>query len=166
MRRRERGAVLVETILIAPVAVMLLTGTIEFGRLIYIYVAIEKILYTVARGAASTQGINFCADADTTLGAIKQLAVTGSEDSGGTSIVGGLTVDQIAVRAERINATDGTLGLCDCSVSGCDTASGGLPPDFVTAYLTDGYSFRPLFFGLTVTPVQLRPHVRVPFGGP
>lgn len=166
MRRRERGAVMIESILMAPVILMLLTGTIEVGRLIYTYAALEKVLNTVARGAASAQGINFCAESDTTLQAIKDLAVTGSADGSGAAIVNGLTSDQVSVRPERINATEGSLGQCDCSTTGCDMANGGLSPDFIVANLPNGYSFRPLFFGLSVPPILLRPHVRVHFGGP
>jgi hypothetical protein len=166
MRKRgQRGAVLLESVMTAPILIMLLMGTIEFGRLAYIYVALEKVLYHLARSAASQPGLNFCGDADTALQALKDLAVSGSPDGAGTSLVSGLTASMISIRPERMNAGDQTLYPCDCSTTGCDTANGGLPPDFIVAEIPDGYSIRPLFFGFSVDPILLRPHVRVPNGG-
>ncbi len=80
-------------------------------------------------------------------------------------IIAGLTADMIAVRVERSSPDSQALAACDCSVSGCDTGNGALPPDFIVAEMPNGYPMRPLFFGLSVDPILLKPHVRVPYGG-
>lgn len=148
-----------------PLLLMLILGTAEIGRVTYTYAALHKALYGLARYVGTQQGVNFCDESDPTLVAAKNLAVTGTLDASAQPAIAGLTVDMIQVRPERYNAATGELGACDCSVSGCDASQGGLPPDFITVSLVDGYPIRPVFLGLSVDPIQLRPHVRVPFGG-
>ncbi len=164
MKRGSRGSTLVETVLIAPVLIMLLLGMTELARVVYTYYTLQKIMDTVARVAGTTQSVNFCNDSDPGLIAAKTLAVTGSPD-GGNALVNGLTVDQVSVRAERYEAAGNTLAQCDCSFTGCDASAGGLPPDFIVVDMPNGFTVRPLFFGLTVDPFLLKPHVRVPYGG-
>lgn len=159
------GSVLIETIMYTPILLMLLVGMIELARVTYTYVALEKVVYNLARYVGTQQGVNFCSDSDTTVAAAKSLAVTGSLDGTGEPIVSGLTPDMLEVRVERYNPTDQSVSQCSCSVTGCDAAAGGLTPDFIVADLPNGYPMRPLFFGLSVSPILLRPHVRVPYGG-
>lgn len=165
MRRSERGAVMLETVMFTPVLLALLVGMIELARVTYTYVALEKVVYAVARYAGTQQGVNFCNADDPTVQAAKNLAVTGSLDGSANPIVAGLTPGMVQIHAERNSSDNQSLGACDCSVSGCDTANGGLPPDFIVADIPDGYPIQPLFFGFSVDPILLKPHVRVPFGG-
>jgi hypothetical protein len=165
MRRRESGAVMLETVMFTPVLIGLLVGMIELAHVTYTYVALEKILYNIARYAGTQQGVNFCDTGDATVQAAKNLAITGSLDGSASSIVAGLTSSMVQLHVERYSPANQSLGACDCSVSGCDTTNGGLPPDFIVADIPDGYPIQPLFFGFTVDPIRLKPHVRVPFGG-
>ena len=148
-----------------PFLLALLVGMIELGRLTYTYYALQKILYTFARYVGTQQGVNFCNDSDATVTAAKNFAITGTIDATASPIVTNLTPEMLQVRVERFNAVTGDLGQCDCSAAGCDAGSGGLSPDFIVASIPDGYSFTPLFFGLRVDPVLLRPQIRVPYGG-
>jgi hypothetical protein len=164
-RRREGGGVLLETVMVAPVLLGLLVGMISLGQIIYTYVALEKIMYNLARYVGTQQGVNFCDPNDPTVQAAENLAVFGNVDGTGNAIVGGLTTGMITLSVERYSPASQTLGPCDCSVTGCDAGSGGLPPDFIVASLPNGYPIQPLFFGFRVDPILLKPHVRVPYGG-
>jgi hypothetical protein len=165
MKRSEGGAVMLETVMFTPVLLALLIGMIELARVTYTYVALEKIVYNIARYAGTQQGVNFCNADDPTLQAAKNLAVTGSLDGSANSIVAGLTTSMVEIHVERYSPDNQSLGACDCSSSGCDTSNGALPPDFIVADIPEGYPIQPLFFGFTVDPILLKPHVRVPFGG-
>ena len=165
MRRHQSGAVLLETVMFTPVLLALLVGMISLARITYTYAALEKIMYNLARYVGTQQGVNFCNSGDATVQAAKNLAITGSSDGSGNPIVGGLTPDMIQLHVERYSPNTQSLGACDCSMNGCDTGNGGLPPDFIVADIPNGYPIQPLFFGLTVDPILLKPHVRVPLGG-
>ncbi len=164
-RSRQGGAVMLETVMLTPVLLALLVGMIELGRVVYTYAALEKVMYTTARYVGTQQGVNFCSEGDTSVQAAKNLGITGTLDGTLDPVVSGLTADMIQVRVERSSPDSLALAACDCSVSGCDTGNGALPPDFVVADMPTGYPMRPLFFGLSVDPIVLRPHVRVPYGG-
>lgn len=164
-RRSQRGAVMLETLMYSPILLALLVGTIELGRVTYTYVALQKALYGLARYVGTQQGVNFCDDADPTVTAAKNLAITGTLDASAEPLIQGLTADMIQIRAERYSAANAELGDCGCSAAGCDASQGGLPPDYIVVNLLNGYPIRPVFFGLSVDPILLRPHVRVPFGG-
>jgi hypothetical protein len=148
-----------------PVLLALLVGMISLARITFTYVALEKVMYNLARYAGTQQGINFCDSGDPTVQAAKNLAITGTLDGSATPIINGLTSDMIQLHVERISPDSQNVGACDCSVTGCDTGNGGLPPDFIVVDMPGGYPIQPLFFGLTVDPILLKPHVRVPFGG-
>lgn len=165
MRTDRHGGALLETAMFAPVLLMLFIGMVELGRIIFTYYTIEKMMYTAARFVGTQQGANLCDDGDAAVVAAKNLATTGTTDGTADPIVAGLTADQLSLRVERFNQGDGSLSQCECSVTGCDTSQGGLPPDFVVVDLTNGYSVRPLFLKLTVEPFALRPRVRIPYGG-
>ncbi len=161
---RRRGSTLLETVMFAPVLIVLLLGMTEMARVIYTYYTLQKMMYTLARYVGTQQGVNFCNDADPAVVAAKNLALTGSTD-GGNALVSGVTSDLVAIRIERYSPDGNSIAQCDCSSTGCDAAQGGLPPDFVVAEIPNGFSVRPLFFKLTVDPFLLKPHVRVPYGG-
>ncbi len=162
---RRLGSTTLETILFLPLLLMLLMGTIELGRLTYTYYSIYKALYTLARQAGTAQGANFCDEDDAVLQSVKNFVLTGTEEAGGEPLIRELTPDRVEIRIERYNSDTGDLDECGCSVPGCDTANGGLAPHYIVVTLTDGYPFQLRIPYLSLSPILLRPQVRVPFGG-
>lgn len=163
---KERGSSLVEAALLVPVLAMLMFGTVELARIGWTFFTLEKMLNQIARDAGSQQGINFCDPADPQLLNILNNAATGTEDGSGSPILPNLTATNISVQVERLDPTTQTLGVCDCSITGCDLAAGGRGPDMIVVYLPDGYSVSPRIpFMAAIVPFMLRPHVRMPFGG-
>jgi hypothetical protein len=166
MRRGGRnGSTVVEVALWAPVAVLLLMGTVELGRVAYTYVALHKILYNLARYLGTQQGVNFCDDTDATIEAAKNYALTGTLDGTGDPLIANLTAEQIQVRIERFNPDTQALEQCDCSSSGCDTSAGGVAPYSIVVSLVEGYPIQLRFPRLVLDPIALRPQVRLPYGG-
>ena len=164
--RRKNGSSLVEAALLVPVLAMLLFGTVELARIGWTFFTIEKMFSQIARDAGTQQAINFCDSADPQLLNILNYATTATEDGSGTPILPNLTATNIAVQIERLDPSTATLGVCDCSITGCDLAAGGRSPDFIVIYLPDGYTVSPRIpFMVAITPFVLRPHLRVPFGG-
>jgi len=161
---RRRGGALLEAALFIPIILALLIGTVELGRVIYTYYMLQKVTLNLARYLGTQQGVNFCDGQDPIVQSSIDYALTGNSDSPENPIVRGLTPDMIQVRAEQYNPATGQFSVCDCSATGCDTSQGGLPPDFIVVSLT-GYLVRPVVWGFAVDPFQLRPGVRVPYGG-
>jgi Flp pilus assembly protein TadG len=164
--RRRRGGSVIEVALFVPVVVTLLVGMTQIGKITYTYYTLRKTMYTMARYVAVQQGVNFCDDADPAIVAAKNFAVSGtSTQDGSAPVLPNLTSDMISVAAERVDAQSGTVGACDCSVTGCDAAAGGRAPDFIVVSIPNGYEVSPRIPFLTLDPIPLRPQVRVPFGG-
>lgn len=161
----RRGSTTVETILFLPLLLLLLMGTIELGRLTYTYYSIYKMLYALARQAGTAQGANFCDEEDSVLQSVKNFVLTGTQEAGGEPLIRELTPDRVQIRIERYNPETGELAECQCGVPGCDTAQGGLAPDSIVVTLPDGYPFQLRIPYLNLSPILLRPQVRVPFGG-
>jgi hypothetical protein len=164
-RNRQSGSILLESAMFLPIVLALLVGTVELARLTYTFHTLQKVMYGMAKYLGTQQGVNFCDPADPAIVAAENFALTGSSDSAENPAVNGLTPDMFQIRIERYDPVAQSLTICDCSVTGCDASQGGLAPDFIVVSLTNGYSMRPLFFGFTVDPIQLRPQVRVPYGG-
>jgi hypothetical protein len=160
-----RGAVLVESVLILPILLALLIGTVELARVTYTYYMLEKIMFNFARFIGTQQGVNFCDPNDATVQSAIMYAITGTPDGSGTALLPGLQADMFQVNAERIDSNSGSVVACDCSAVGCDAQQGGQPPSYIVVSLVDGYTVHPLFWGFSVDPFPLRPSVRVPYGG-
>lgn len=156
---------MLETAMFLPVMFVMLFGMIEIAKFTYTYYTLQKTLMTVARFLGTQQGVNFCDDADTIVQQAKQYAVTGTSDAAGESLVRNLTVDQIQVRIERVTSGTDEVGECECSVTGCDTANGGVGPDYIVVSIPDGYPFQLSIPQLPLDPILLRPRVRMPFQG-
>jgi TadE-like protein len=163
--RGRSGSSLIETAMWVPFLVMLFVGTVEMARVSYTYYAVQKALYTVARMAGTSVSANLCAEEDAIVTEAKNFAVRGGLEDTSTPPVQGLQADQIQLSLERVSPDDGALIECDCSSSGCDTANGGVAPDYVVVSLTDGYPIQFRIPFLNVDPIPLRPRVRVPYGG-
>lgn len=156
---------MVEAALFTPVLVLLLMGLIELGRVAYTYVALQKILYNLARYVGTQQGVNFCDDTDATVTAAKNLALTGNTEGTTDPYVADLSADQIQVRIERRNPETGQLEACDCSSTGCDPSAGGLAPDAIVVSIPEGYPVQLRIPRLLLDPIPLKPQVRLPYGG-
>jgi len=162
--RSRRGASVIEVALFVPILVTLLVGMVQIGKITYTYYTLRKTMYTMARYISMQQGVNFCDDADASILAAKNFAVSGtSTEDGADPVLPNLTVDMISITIERVDAQSGGVGTCECSVTGCDAAAGGRPPDFVVVSIPNGYEVRPRIPFLTLDPIPLRPQVRVPF---
>lgn len=162
---QQRGSAALETALMLPVLILLLMGTLEIGRIAYTYYAVQKLLYGLARNLGTQQGVNFCDSNDPIVAAAKAYALTGAADTGATPLIGNLTADQISVRLEQADPTGGSISECACAVPGCDTANGGLPPNFIVVSIPNGYPVTPHIPLVSMDPIPLRPSVRVPYGG-
>lgn len=165
MRRRTKGQSLLETVLLLPFLLLFLVGTIELGKIVYTYFALQKTLYSIARLAGTQQGINLCDSNDPLLTSSINTVLTGTSAGDGSPIIQGLSATDILVRVERYDPTGNALTQCACSILGCDTASGGAPPDFLVVSLVNGYTISPVFPLFRVDPFQLRPQIRIPYGG-
>jgi Flp pilus assembly protein TadG len=155
----------VEAALFTPVLVLLLMGLVELGRVAYTYVALQKILYSLARYLGTQQGVNFCDETDATVTAAKNFALTGTTEATTDAYVANLSADQIQVRIERRNAETGELEACECSSSGCDPNAGGLAPDAIVVSIPGGYPVQLRIPRLLLDPIPLKPQVRLPYGG-
>ena len=164
-RRSQSGQSLLETALLLPFLLLFLVGTIELGKVIYTYFALQKTLYAIARLAGTQQGINLCDSNDPLLTQAINIVLTGSTGGTGQPLIQGLSATDIQVRVERYDPTSNSLAQCACSIAGCDTSSGGAPPDFLVVSLVSGYQVTPVFPLFKVDPFALRPQVRIPYGG-
>ncbi len=156
---------MVEAALVVPILLGLLIGTVELARVTYTYYMLQKMMFSLARYVGTQQGVNFCDSQDPAVSAAINYALTGNTDSSENPIVAGLTPGMFQVRLERYDAVGQQLVPCDCSAQGCDTSLGGLSPSFIVVSLANGYLVRPVFWGFSVSPIPLRPSVRVPYGG-
>ena len=154
----RKGGVLVESVLMLPILLALLIGTVELARVTYTYHMLQKTMYTLARYLGTQQGVNFCNPEDLAVQAAIDYALTDNP-------IVGLMPNMIQVRMERYDSSAQEVVACDCSAAGCDASQGALPPGFIAVSLTDGYLVRPVFWGFAVDPFPLRPAVRVPYGG-
>jgi len=163
-RRRQRGNMVLESILFLPILFLLIVGMVEIGKVTYVYYQLKKVLYSAASYIASQQGVGFCdPTSDTTVQQALNLALTGTSDGSGVSQFPTLTTDLILVTPECVDPSTQTIGTCD--QSGCDTSLSALRPDFVVVSIPDGYSVTPRIPYVLQQPIPLKPLVRVPYGG-
>ena len=164
-RTSKKGGALIESVMMMPLILSLLIGTIELARVFYTYYTLEKVMADLARYIGTQQGVNFCDGTDATVAAAKNMALTGTTDGSGTPIVPNLTIDQIQIRIERFQTATSDLAECGCDATSCDIANGGQGPDWVVVSIADGYPIKLVFWGLAPDPFPLRPSVRLPFTG-
>lgn len=161
----KRGSALLESLLLTPILVLLFVGAMEMGQVTLTYYQLHKALRAGARMAALLRGADFCSADDQQLAAVKNFIVFGPEGST-EPIVRNLSVEQILILPERLDAENASVGSCDCGgPTGCSLADGGHAPDYVVAEIAGGYEFTVRIPFRTPEPVLLRPRVRVPFGG-
>ena len=162
---RRKGQSLLETVLLLPFLLLFLIGTVELGKVVYTYFALQKALYSIARMAGTQQGINLCDSNDVLLTSTINTVLTGTSSGDGASLIQNLAATDIEVRVERYDPVSNSLSQCACSILGCDTSAGGAPPDFLVVSLPNGYTVAPVFPLFKVDAFQLRPHIRIPYGG-
>lgn len=155
---RRRGSAMIETAIFLPVLILLMVGTVEIARITYTYYTLHKMMYAVARYVTTQQGVNFCDNNDPEVANAKAFAL------GSPSILPALTADMINIRIEQADAT-GAITECSCSVPGCDTVNGGMPPDYVVVSIPDGYPVTPHIPFIPTDAIPLKPQIRMPYGG-
>jgi hypothetical protein len=163
MRSRLLGSSLLETALFLPLLITLLVGAVELARLTYTYYTLHKILYTIGRYVATQPDSSVCDPSGNALTIAKNLGLYGNAEGSGLPLVGGLTPDMIAIRAERRLAD--SVEECACDASGCDSSAGGRSPDFIAVFIPDGYRVRPVIPYAALLEFPLRPSVRIPYSG-
>lgn len=163
--RSRRGSAVVEAPAITLIIVVLMAGMVEIGKIGITYYGLKKTMFTIARYAATQQGVNFCDPADPTVTAAINLGMTGTTDNSAPVIIPNLTPDMFTITIERVDPTTFALTPCDCSNTGCDISQGGGFPDYVVVTMPNGYSVSPRIPFTTVEPFPLKPIVKVPFGG-
>lgn len=164
-RSGRRGNTVLEAAMFIPILLTLLVSTEQLGKLTYTYYSLRKALYTVARYVGTQQGVNFCDASDPNIVTGLNLATTGTSDGSGSPLIMGFTPDMIAITIERYDPVGQTMGVCDCSNTGCDESVGGGAPDFVSVSIPNGYNFLPNIPFLRLDTIPLKPQVKVPYGG-
>lgn len=94
-RKGERGAALLEFSLAATVFLVVIFGTLEFGRLLWSHNALTDATRRAARYAVTRTKSNDPASAAQK--AIKNVAVYGNPEGTGNALVDGLKPDQVLV---------------------------------------------------------------------
>jgi hypothetical protein len=157
--RSRRGNVALEAVLFIPILILFFVATEQLGKLTYTYFTLKKVVNTAARYIATQQGVNACDAADPNIVAGINFALTGTTDGSLPTFVGGLTSDMFLVSAESFDVSSGTAATYDCSLGGI------IAPDFIVVSIPDGYQVTPIIPFLTLTPILLKPRVKVAYGG-
>lgn len=160
-RRSSRGNMVLESALWIPILVLLVVGTIQFGKITYTYYSLRKAVFSVARYLAVQQGTDFCNLAGDT-NAQNALNFGVNDPTTGTPLISGLTTDMLVITTECVDPATGAVGACD--TSGCGAAAGAQRPDYIIVSVS-GFLIQPRFPGLTLDPIALSPSVTVSFGG-
>ena len=164
---RRRGSALLETAMLIPILLLLLTGMVTLARITYTYYTLRKTVYSIARYVGTQQGVNFCDPNDPTVAAAITFGMTGTTDGSQPVFVTGLTADMFTVTPEQYDPVAQTLGPCACGAPGCDISQGGTAPDFITlSPCRPDIRSRCGYSGLmSIPPILLKPEVKLPYGG-
>ncbi|MCU1259125.1 MAG: hypothetical protein JWO80_2010 [Bryobacterales bacterium] len=157
--RSRRGNSILEAALFIPVLVTLMVAMEQIGKLTYTYFTLKKMVYSAARYIGTQQGVNMCDSSDPNIVAGINFALTGTTDATGAPFIPNLTADMLHVTAESFDPVAGTAGPYDCSLAGVKG------PDYVIVSIQDGYNVTPIIPFLTLTPIPLKPRIKVPYGG-
>ena len=162
-RRRNRGNMILETVIFMPFMFILLVGMLRIGEITYLYYQIKKALYATAQYLAAQQGVDFCGDSTGMIAAAKNFGLTGTSDGSAESFLPLLTIDQIDVSPECYDPATQTVSAC---VLTCDGAAANLTkPNFIVVSIPSGYTVNPRLPYVLNQEIPLLPFVRVPFGG-
>ena len=145
----------IEAALFIPVLLLLITGTVQIGKVTFVYFSLKKMVWAAGRQLAIQQGINYCDLANDTNA---QSAISFAlNDANGTPIIDNVTTLNVSAQCA---AADGTLSACEC---GDETARPRPAQLLVT--VPDGYTVQVRIPFLNPIPVTLQPFALVPFGG-
>jgi Flp pilus assembly protein TadG len=152
---RRRGNMAIEAALFIPVLLLLIVGTVQFGKVTFVYFSLKKMVWAAGRQLALQQGVNYC---DVANDATAQAAISFAlNDANGTPIIADVTTLSIAAKC---SAADGTLTECECG----DETSRPRPSQLLVT-VPDGYTIQVRIPFLNPIPVTLQPYALVPFGG-
>jgi Flp pilus assembly protein TadG len=151
---RRRGNMAIEAALFIPVLLLLIVGTVQLGKVTYVYAALKKIVWAAGRQVAVQQGVNYC---DIANDPAAQAAITFAlNDANGVPIIAELTTLNIAPECA---SADGVLAPCACE-------EGVRPqPAHLLVTIPDGYTIQVRIPFLNPIPITLNPYALVPFGG-
>lgn len=102
-QRNERGSTLVEFTITGTAFLMTFFGVLDFGRLLWTHNALADAARQGARHAVSTS--------ITSTAAIKNAVIYGNPDGGTSSIVPGLTADNIEIIYDNVGLGRGTATI-------------------------------------------------------
>jgi Flp pilus assembly protein TadG len=152
---RRRGNMAIEAALFIPVLLLLITGTVQFGKVTFVYFSLKKMVWAAGRQLAIQQGINYCDLANDTAA---QAAISFAlNDANGTPIIDNVTTLNVSAQCA---AADGTLSACECA----DETARPRPSQLLVT-VPDGYTVQVRIPFLNPIPVTLQPYALVPFGG-
>jgi len=161
MRRRTRGNMLLEGILWIPFMVLLVVGTIQFGKVYYTYYSLRKAVFSAAKYLAAQQNTNFCDLADD-INAQTALNLAVNDPNSGNQLISGFTSSNLLVSTECVDPVSGAVVPCD--VSQCGSGGGAQRPDYIVVGVT-GFTYPIRIPLLNVDPIPLSPQVTVAFMG-
>lgn len=166
-RNCSRGQAVVEIAFLIPLAMILLFGIYQFGRVFFLYQTLQKAVRGGAGLIAKTSNVNFCDPSDLAFVDVRNFIVYGNLEGAGTPIVQGLTPDLIQISAERTIPGSATVTDCICGqdTDSCDPTQGGRPPDFIVVNLGAGYQLDVQFPFVTLPPIPLKVSVRMAVTG-
>ena len=160
----RRGNMVVEAAIWIPIATLLLVGMVQIGRVTYTYYTLRKTLYSIGQYISSQQSADFCNNpGDPAITAGINFGVTGTTDNSAAPLVTGLTAAMISVTPESYDSASQTLS--DWDPSTCVTGAGGTTPQFIVVSIPAGYTMQVRIPTVPITPILLRPVVKVPYGG-
>jgi hypothetical protein len=161
---RRRGNMVVEAAIWIPIATLLLVGMVQIGRVTYTYYTLRKALYSIGQYLSSQQAADFCNNpGDPAITAAINFGVTGTTDNSSAPLVTGLTAAMISVTPENYDSASQSLSEWDPST--CVTGAGGTTPQFIVVSIPAGYTMQVRIPTVPITPVLLKPVVKVPYGG-
>jgi len=161
----RRGNVILESTLMIPLILLLLVGMGQIAKITYTYYSLKKAIYSVGSYLSSQQGTNFCDPADPNVVQAISFGLTGTTDNSQPVFITGLTPDMITITPQVVDPVTGAIGVCDCSVTGCDLSAGGHPPGYILISIPNGYMITPRIPFLPLQAIPLKPQVKVPYGG-
>jgi hypothetical protein len=150
----------VEAALFIPVLLLLIVGTVQFGKVTYTYFTLKKMVWAAGRQLAAQQGVNFCdPENDPKIAAAVDFAL--NDSSTGERIIPNVTGIQFAPQCAT---ADGQLEACD--TGSCESLGIGPRPKFLLVSITDGYPMTIRIPFINPVDVTLAPTALVPVGGP
>jgi Flp pilus assembly protein TadG len=152
---RRRGNMAIEAALFIPLLLLLIVGTVQLGKVTFVYFSLKKMVWAAGRQLAIQQGVNYCDIAnDATAQAAIHFALYDANDN---PIIADVTTLDIAAKC---SAADGTLSACECA----DETARPRPAQLLVT-VPGGYTVQVRIPFLNPIPVTLQPYALAPFGG-